>query len=146
MNKYFNYKFLKLFFLIVGIALLSHILYATLFNLNGKFLIQNIAETVIVKDSTDVSIKESRYESIDLKVVVNDKIIFNDYVRNDSNFGETINQDLKLGWNTVEVYSNKAKLYAMDHEFIFIGQEYHITFSSSTIGEYYNLTVHNSFF
>jgi hypothetical protein len=61
-------------------------------------------------------------------------------------FGKKIGLKLNPGWNYVEVYSDKAKLYSVNSSYIFLKKKYYVTFSNALVGEYYILTVHDSFF
>lgn len=87
--------------------------------------------------------KKDKYRFVDFRVLVNNKVVFNETLPDGLHEDTTISVPLRLGMNTIEVYSDTAKMYDRLSENVFLSQYFYVSFSRDalSIGDYYALNI-----
>ena len=124
-----KYLFFNILIIIV-VFIITYFLYISLFGVNVNLVMKNNSNYVVQTDSINNNFLFNDFESIDFKIIVNDEVVFFDTVSNKEMFGKKIGLKLNPGWNYVEVYSDKAKLYSVNSSYIFLKKKYYVTFSN----------------
>lgn len=128
----------------IVIILVILIMHRIMYGVAGNLFIYNDSQEELVTDN-DLII-DNKLLNIDLTVLVNNTIVFQDSIFSNKRLGEAINIELDVGWNEISIYSKKAKLFEVHSTFILFKKDFYVIYLNSPKGEYYSLSIEESFF